>query len=104
MTVLCVSLAAGLTVVLTFVSYVQLLYLESLRLIRRETPALEFFRETLAHMKKLFRVEPRVVAHDLHPDYVSTRFACELTGVERIAVQHHHAQLLIRKANCITRK
>jgi len=54
---------------------------------------LEFFRETLDHMKKLFRVEPRVVAHDLHPGYLSTRFARELPHVKRIAVQHHHAHI-----------
>ena len=48
MTALCLSSALGLTVLLCFVSYVQLLYLESLRLLRRETPALEFFREKLA--------------------------------------------------------
>jgi CBS domain containing-hemolysin-like protein len=48
MTALCTFAAFGLTVLLCFVSYVQLLYLESLRLLRRETPALEFFRETLA--------------------------------------------------------
>ena len=47
MTLLCLSIAILLTLLLTFVSYVQLLYLESLRLIRRETPSLEFFRETL---------------------------------------------------------
>ena len=45
---LCLVLALGLTGLLCFVSYVQLLYLESLRLIRRELPALEFFRDTLA--------------------------------------------------------
>ncbi len=45
---LCLSLALILTCLLGFVSYVQLLYLESLRLIRRELPSLEFFRETLA--------------------------------------------------------
>ena len=44
---LCLSLALGLTILLAFVSLVQLLYLESLRLIRHEVPALEFFRETL---------------------------------------------------------
>src|SRR5947209_9332135 len=48
MTLLCLSLALILTCLLCFVSYVQLLYLESLRLIRRELPSLEFFRETLA--------------------------------------------------------
>ena len=40
--------ALGLTVLLSLVSHVQLLYLESLRLIRREVDSLEFFRETLA--------------------------------------------------------
>jgi CBS domain containing-hemolysin-like protein len=49
MTWVCGVLAALLTALLCFVSYVQLLYLESLRLIRREVPALEFFRDTLAH-------------------------------------------------------
>ncbi|HEX4751067.1 MAG TPA: hemolysin family protein [Bryobacteraceae bacterium] len=47
MTFVCLAIALILTLLLTFVSYVQLLYLESLRLIRRESPALEFFRETL---------------------------------------------------------
>src|SRR5690348_2609966 len=48
MTVLCLAVAVALTFLLCFVSYVQLLYLESLRLIRREVPALDFFRETLS--------------------------------------------------------
>ena len=43
----CLGLALFLTFLLCFVSYVQLLYLESLRLIKREVPSLEFFRETL---------------------------------------------------------
>jgi len=47
MTLLCLAWALALTVLLAFVSYIQLLYLESLRLIRREVPSLEFFRETL---------------------------------------------------------
>jgi CBS domain containing-hemolysin-like protein len=48
MTLLCLALALALSCLLCFVSYVQLLYLESLRLIRRDLPALDFFRETLA--------------------------------------------------------
>ncbi len=48
MTLVCLVIALLLTVLLCFVSYVQLLYLESLRLIRRDYPSLEFFRETLA--------------------------------------------------------
>jgi hydrogenase maturation protein HypF len=54
---------------------------------------LEFYRETLDHMRRFFRVTPRVVAHDLHPGYMSTRFALEQEGVERVGVQHHHAHV-----------
>ncbi len=39
------------------------------------------------------RVSPEVVAHDLHPEYLSTKYALERDGVELIAVQHHHAHL-----------
>jgi hydrogenase maturation protein HypF len=53
---------------------------------------LEFFRETLANLKKLFRVEPKAVAHDLHPLYLTTRLAEEL-DLPRIGVQHHHAHI-----------
>jgi hydrogenase maturation protein HypF len=54
---------------------------------------MEFFRETLHHMKRFFRVTPRVVAHDLHPGYMSTRFALEQEGVQKIGIQHHHAHI-----------
>jgi hydrogenase maturation protein HypF len=54
---------------------------------------LEFFEETLRNLKKLFRVEPRAVAHDLHSRYLSTRFALGLPDVEKIGVQHHHAHV-----------
>ncbi len=48
MNAVCVAVALFFTLILGFVSYIQLLYLESLRIIRRETPSLEFFRESLA--------------------------------------------------------
>jgi hydrogenase maturation protein HypF len=54
---------------------------------------LVFFQETLANLQKLFRVEPRLVAYDLHPLYMSTRFALELPDREKIGVQHHHAHI-----------
>jgi hydrogenase maturation protein HypF len=54
---------------------------------------LEFFEETLRNLKKLFRVEPRAVAHDLHPNYLSTKYALEKTGLRAIGVQHHHAHI-----------
>ncbi len=54
---------------------------------------LVFFRETLERMRELFRIEPRMVAYDLHPMYLSTRLALEMTGVEKVGVQHHHAHI-----------
>ena len=54
---------------------------------------LVFFQETLANLKKLFRVEPRAVAYDLHPLYMSTKFALQQDGLEKIGVQHHHAHI-----------
>ncbi len=53
---------------------------------------LEFFKETLANLKRLFRVEPQAVAHDLHPLYMSSRFAAKLS-LPKIGVQHHHAHV-----------
>jgi hydrogenase maturation protein HypF len=54
---------------------------------------LTFFQETLDNLKKLFRVEPRAVAHDLHPLYLSTRLALGMHGVRQVGVQHHHAHI-----------
>ena len=50
-------------------------------------------REGVAHFETLFAVTPEVVVHDLHPDYLSTRYALERDGVRALAVQHHHAHL-----------
>ena len=54
---------------------------------------MRFFQETLANLKQLFRVNPRVVAHDLHPLYLSSRLARDLS-LPRIGVQHHHAHVV----------
>jgi hydrogenase maturation protein HypF len=51
-----------------------------------------FFREVIAHLEELAGVTAEVVAHDLHPDYQSTRWA-RSRGVRRLAVQHHHAHI-----------
>ena len=51
------------------------------------------FEEGIAHFERLFAVEPAIVAHDLHPDYLSTTYAHAREGVEHVAVQHHHAHL-----------
>jgi hydrogenase maturation protein HypF len=54
---------------------------------------LRSFTEGVAHYRRLFDVEPAVVAHDLHPEYLSTKYAGELAGVDLVGVQHHHAHL-----------
>jgi hydrogenase maturation protein HypF len=54
---------------------------------------LEAFREGIDHFQRLFAVTPEVVAHDLHPDYLSTQYALERDGLQLIGVQHHHAHL-----------
>jgi hydrogenase maturation protein HypF len=54
---------------------------------------LRSFEEGVAHFERLFAVAPEVVVHDLHPDYLSTRYALAREDVEAIGVQHHHAHL-----------
>jgi hydrogenase maturation protein HypF len=54
---------------------------------------LVFFEETLGNLKKLFRVEPRAAAYDLHPEYMSTKYALAYPCAARIGVQHHHAHV-----------
>jgi len=51
------------------------------------------FAGGVAHFERLFAVAPEIVAHDLHPDYLSTRYALDRAGVELVGVQHHHAHL-----------
>lgn len=53
---------------------------------------LDFLEETIAHLCHVLEVEPVAVAHDLHPDFLSTRHA-ERLGLPTVAVQHHHAHL-----------
>lgn len=48
------------------------------------------FEETIRHLTTTLDVRPVVIAHDLHPDMASTRFA-EASGCALVAVQHHHA-------------
>jgi hydrogenase maturation protein HypF len=52
------------------------------------------YGQIVERLEDVFRIRPEAVAHDLHPDYLSTRFAEHLgPGTERIAVQHHHAHV-----------
>ena len=58
---------------------------------------LRSFTEGIEHFERLFAVRPEIAAHDLHPEYLSTKYALELEGVETMGVQHHHAHL----ASCL---
>jgi hydrogenase maturation protein HypF len=51
-----------------------------------------FYKESIDHFQKIFRLKAGWIAHDMHPDYLSTRYAIG-TGLKRIAVQHHHAHV-----------
>ena len=56
---------------------------------------LDHFSSTIALYVQLFRIKPSIVAHDLHPDYLSTRYARDFAGhgIKTVAVQHHHAHI-----------
>ncbi|MCL2679727.1 MAG: carbamoyltransferase HypF [Dehalococcoidia bacterium] len=58
---------------------------------------LEHFQNTVEIYKKLFRIHPEVIAHDLHPDYLSTGYAQSLAAavpsIDLVSVQHHHAHI-----------
>lgn len=54
---------------------------------------LRSFEQSVEKMKTFVGIEPRVVAHDLHPDYFSTRYASTLENVTLVGVQHHHAHI-----------
>ncbi|WIM04832.1 MAG: carbamoyltransferase HypF [Candidatus Nitricoxidivorans perseverans] len=59
-------------------------------------PTCRALEETAQRMMDLLEIEPEVVAHDLHPDFHSTRFAADFArgrGLKSIAVQHHHAHI-----------
>jgi hydrogenase maturation protein HypF len=59
----------------------------------RTFEVLQAFRAGIEHFERLFGVAPAVVAHDEHPDYLSTRYALAREGADAVAVQHHHAHL-----------
>jgi hydrogenase maturation protein HypF len=55
-----------------------------------------FMEEAVAHLLEILEVEPEAIAHDLHPDFASTRLAAAMAaarGVPAIGVQHHHAHV-----------
>ena len=57
---------------------------------------LEHFEASIDVYRHLFRLEPEVVAHDLHPEYLATKYALGLDLPDKVAVQHHHAHVAAR--------
>ena len=58
---------------------------------------LRSFTEGIGHFQRLFGITPQLVAHDLHPEYLSTKYAMDLDGAALVGVQHHHAHI----ASCL---
>ncbi|MCL2403405.1 MAG: carbamoyltransferase HypF [Coriobacteriia bacterium] len=64
------------------------------------------FEETIAQYRRLFKISPQVIAHDLHPEYLSTKWAKvqeeQTAGSNKplrlIGVQHHHAHVVAAAA------
>ncbi len=66
----------------------------------KNAETMEYYRESIELFQRIFRVKPRLIACDLHPDYLSTRFAEDVGAdlrVRPIRVQHHHAHI----ASCL---
>ncbi len=57
---------------------------------------LKSYEEAITHYEKLFRIQPELIASDLHPDYLASRFAIQKSienSIPNIKIQHHHAHL-----------
>ncbi|MFC8058245.1 carbamoyltransferase HypF [Bacillus cereus] len=53
----------------------------------------ESFKNTIAHLQKIFEISPSVIASDLHPDFYSTKYAFDQNALPVVQVQHHHAHM-----------
>jgi hydrogenase maturation protein HypF len=50
-----------------------------------------YFKNSIEHLKKIMDIEPEIIAHDMHPGYMSTDYALEQENLKTYAIQHHHA-------------
>ncbi len=58
---------------------------------------LQSYETGIAHFERLFRITPEVLAYDLHPDYLASRYALERAQKDQllaVGVQHHHAHIV----------
>lgn len=51
-----------------------------------------FFEEAVEHLERILQIQPRAIAHDLHPNYFSTKWALD-QELPLVGVQHHHAHI-----------
>jgi hydrogenase maturation protein HypF len=58
------------------------------------------YEEAIQRMERFLRVKPDVIAHDLHPQYLSTDYAIQRPEPLKIGVQHHHAHVAAAMAEC----
>ncbi|MBU2537023.1 MAG: carbamoyltransferase HypF [Proteobacteria bacterium] len=56
--------------------------------------AYRVFQKSIDQLASLFEINPSLIVHDLHPQYLSSRWAEEQKTVPTLAVQHHHAHLV----------
>lgn len=56
-------------------------------------PTFQSYLAAIAHLTRLTGCTPQVLAHDLHPEYHSTRYALAQQDVDLVGVQHHHAHI-----------
>ncbi len=54
---------------------------------------LDHYEETIEIYKRLFRIQPKYIAYDIHPEYLSTKIALQQKELEKIPTQHHHAHI-----------
>ena len=52
------------------------------------------FEEGIEHFKRIFNIEPTLIAYDLHPEYLATKYALSVQDIPKIGVQHHHAHIV----------
>lgn len=67
----------------------------------KSVETLSFLKKSIASLKKMFRINPEIIACDLHPDYLSTQYAEEIgakKGLKVVKIQHHHAHIV----SCMT--
>ena len=58
---------------------------------------LDHFENTIQLYEKLFRIEPEIIAYDMHPEYLATKYALQAgsgQGLSLVPVQHHHAHIV----------